>query len=445
MSTHRRHWPGLAVAAVALLGACSSSKSSNSSSVAPTTTASSGAAATTAAAVTTAGSTAAGGAGAAVRGVTADSIKVGGIAESTVYVGIEDGVRARFERANREGGVNGRKIDYVGVKDDGSDAGRDLDVTRQLATSDGVFAVAPVVSQVFLPQSSDFLKLNQVPFVGWGFMPGFCGNEFGYGFNGCLIGTDFVNSGLVDPVLEAYSQRSGKAISDVKVALESGDDVTGKSGAAQYLAVVNKRGAKVVYNEQNMPSQTQTTDYSPFAQAVVATQPDIVYASVRFADVIGFSAALRQAGFQGPIVNFVTYVPGLLQAQPQVAQALQGVWVNTQIPPSEGNSTATKMIAADLQAIGKQPFVTLGASVGYWSADVLIQQLMAAGKDLTPASFQTAMKNFTYKPVDGGIGEVAFPKDQNQAAPCAAVVEVKGQAYEQILPMKCYESFPAKG
>jgi ABC-type branched-subunit amino acid transport system substrate-binding protein len=242
-----------------------------------------------------------------------------------------------LERANREGGINGRKIKYVGIKDDGSDAGRDLDVTRQIV-SQGVFALAPVVSQVFLPQSSDYLSQNQVPFVGWGFMPGFCGNKFGYGFNGCLIGDTYINSALTDPVLDTFAAKSGKRISDIRVAIQAGDDITGKSGSKQYADNVKRRGAHVVYNEQNIPIDTQTTDYSPFARAVVASKPDVVYASVRFADVVGLTSALRQAGFQGPVVNFVTYVPGILTAQPGLATALEGSWVNSQLPPSEPNS-----------------------------------------------------------------------------------------------------------
>jgi branched-chain amino acid transport system substrate-binding protein len=426
-----------ATLAICLLAACSESDDSGDDSGDQTTAPAGDGASTTTGAAATAPS------GGEVRGVTADSIKIGGLGEVAVYAGLEDGAKARFERVNRDGGIHGRMIDYVGIKDDGSDAGRDLDVTRELVDADGVFAIAPVVSQVFLPQSSDYLAENQVPFVGWGFMPGFCGNAFGYGFNGCLISEDHINSALTDPVLDAFAEQSGKPISEIRVAIQAGDDITGKSGSVQYADTATKRGAQVVYNEQNVPSTTQVTDYSPYAQAVVASEPDIVYASVRFADVIGLTVALRQAGFEGPIVNFVTYVPGLLDAQPDLAAALEGVWVNSQLPPSESGSAAVQQVADDLTAIGAEPFVTLGASLGYWNADILVQQLEAAGAELTPESFQAAMDGFTYESVDGGIGPVAYPKDQAEATPCAAVVEVKGGKYEVLNPMDCYESYAA--
>ncbi len=434
-----RHRHGLQVIGafaclVALVGACGSDDSGDSTTAAPATT---GATDTTAAGTDTTGGGAA--SSGEVRGVTATAIKIGGLGEATTYVGVEDGAKARFERANREGGINGRMIDYIGFKDDGKDPGLDLDKTRELIDSDGVFAVAPVITQFFLPQSSDLLAQNQVPFVGWGFMPGFCGNDYGYGFNGCLVGTDYVNSALVDPVLNAID----KPVADIRVAIQSGDDITGKSGSAQYEAVIEKRGAQVVYSEQNLPTDTQTTDYSPFVQEIIKSEPDVVYASSRFSDVIGLTGALRQAGYDGPVVNFVTYVPGLLDAQPDLAAALEGVWVNSQIPPSESESPAVKQVAEDLQAIGADPFVTLGASVGYWSADVLVQQLTAAGADLTPETFQAAMQDFTYEPLEGGIGPVSFPQDQTAPTPCSALVEVRDKAYQVLEPMQCYEAFPA--
>ncbi len=373
-----------------------------------------------------------------VRGVTDDTITIGSLSEAKTYTGIDKGAEARFERANRDGGIHGRTIEFVGLKDDGQDAGRNLDQARQLVDADGVFAVAPVVSQYFLPQSSDYLAQNEVPFVGWGFMPGFCDNEYGFGFNGCLIGQDYVNTALVDPVIAA----TGKEASELKVAIQTGDDAAGKSGAAQYKTVLEDRGAEIVYQESTISTANQTTDYSPFVQAVLASDPDLVYASARFADVLGFTGAMRQAGFEGPIVNFVGYVPGLLEAQPPVAQALEGSWVNSQIPPSESDSPAIDQIHEDLEAIGEDPFISLGGALGYWSADVLVQQLEAAGEDLTPEAFQKAMEDFTYEPMDGGIGPVSFPMDKTAPTPCAAIVGIKGGAYDVLEPMDCYETLP---
>ena len=370
-----------------------------------------------------------------VRGVTNSEIVVAGIAEAQSYSGIEVGAKARYERANREGGINGRKIRFIGVKDDGSDNSRNLDTLRGLVENDNVFAVAPVATQSFLPASSDYLQTNKVPFVGWGFMPGFCGNSYGFGFNGCLVGSKYVNGSYLSPIAKALK----KPIKGLKFAFQSEDGAAGRQANADYELSCKKLGCKTVYSKANIPLDTKTTDYSPYVQAILATKPDVVYVNVSFTNVIGLSAALKSAGFTGAMVNFVAYVPGLLQAQPGVAQALDGSYINSQIPPAESNAPATNQIKKDLKAIGQQPVVGFGTSVGYWSADVLVQELAAAGKNLTPDTFdQKVNGGFTSKTLKGGIGAVNYPADHEAPVPCDAIVRIAGTKYKVSAPMSCY-------
>ncbi|MCB1513023.1 MAG: hypothetical protein KDJ36_19175, partial [Hyphomicrobiaceae bacterium] len=59
------------------------------------------------------------------RGVTADTIRVGGIVSATIveqelFTATCDGARARFERANRTDELS-RSIEIVGCHDDGAD------------------------------------------------------------------------------------------------------------------------------------------------------------------------------------------------------------------------------------------------------------------------------------------------------------------------------------
>src|SRR5688572_29413618 len=70
--------------------------------------------------------------GGAVRGVTDDEITIGGIAPLTSasggYPGADIGAHARFARANEEGGVQGRTINYLGTEDDNEDGTKNLDL-----------------------------------------------------------------------------------------------------------------------------------------------------------------------------------------------------------------------------------------------------------------------------------------------------------------------------
>ena len=218
--SHRGHGvrgAALAAALAMIAVSCGSDSKSSSSTAAPTTSAAvtttaAGATATTGAATVTPGT---GSAGGKVRGVTDKEITIGGLSAITSagggYTGADVGAKARFARVNAEGGINGRMINYIGVKDDGEDSTKNLDLARQLVQKDDVFALAPVVGQGLLPASSDFLETNKVPFVGWGFMPGFCGTKFGFGFNGCITppAGNIVNTSLAGTLVQALKLGAG--------------------------------------------------------------------------------------------------------------------------------------------------------------------------------------------------------------------------------------------
>ena len=99
-------------------------------------------------------------------------------------------INARIARENKTC-IQGRKLEFVGIKDDGSDPQKNLDLSKSLVESDKVFAMINTRA-VMLPQTTNYLADKKVPFFGWGFMPGFCGDDsWGYGFNGCLSGYAF--------------------------------------------------------------------------------------------------------------------------------------------------------------------------------------------------------------------------------------------------------------
>jgi branched-chain amino acid transport system substrate-binding protein len=386
--------------------------------------------------------------GGTARGVTDTEIKIGGLTAMTSpqggYPGADIGAKARFERANREGGVHGRTIDFIGVKDDGEDATRNLDLARQLVQQDEVFAITPVIGQGLLPQSSDYLAEQKVPFVGFGFMPGFCGNDFGFGFNGCVSppGGDISNSSLAGTLVEALDLDESSS-----VAIIGYDADPGRTGNMLLKAAFENRGIRVVLDDATVPT-TDATDFTPWVQKIMSADdgepPTAVAMITLFNNTIGLTGALRDAGYDGATLNYLTYVPGLLEAQPQVAAALQDSYVWTPYLPEEFGGTAIDQVKEDLEAIGEDPTVGFGAALGYWMADVLVAMLEATGPDLTPERFDEVVNGgFTYEPWGDppGIGEMEYPRDHDQPAPCAALVQVKGNVYEPVLPLTCYEVF----
>ena len=108
--------------------------------------------------------------GANVPGVTDKTVKLGyiysgtGVAAST-FKNADKACMARVNRANREGGVNGRKIEIEVIDDKSS--GANLTAAKDLVENRNVFGVVNNSSFAFL--SYRYLKDQGVPTVGGGF------------------------------------------------------------------------------------------------------------------------------------------------------------------------------------------------------------------------------------------------------------------------------------
>jgi branched-chain amino acid transport system substrate-binding protein len=395
------------------------------------------------------GTTAAGGGGGAAGcDASKPAIKIGGLGQAQFFPGVEDGIRARVERENKTC-VQGRKIEFVGMKDDNSDPQQNLSLARGLVENDKVFAVM-ATSAVLLPQTSNYLSERKVPFFGWGFMPGFCGADtWGYGINGCLSGYAFnefkavtlkdpkVNGSLKEPVAKLV----GKPADQMTMVIFNSDDDSGKAGDVGYTALFTKQQ---VVEKRFVPTQG-VTDFTQYVNIVKDKKPDAVMISTDFATAIKLKAAIIQSGYTGIVYDYTTYVPGLLDASKDTAAALEGGYSNTQFPPQEEGKAATKQIADDLAAIGKPAFVTQGAAIGYFSTDLFIQIVKKIQGDITPDNFRKVTQGgFTSTSLDGGMGPVKFPDAHTNPVPCAGIVQVKAGKYVPVVPFACYSLLDPK-
>lgn len=383
------------------------------------------------------------------RGVTATSIKIGCVTTTQSYAEYQTGIEARIAQTNKAGGVNGRKITFVTCKNDNGSVQTNTTANEQLVTQDTVFGVI-TLSEFETPGATNFLNSHQVPYFGWGFMPGFCGYRWGFGWDGCLGGNsvpqpvEAVAGYLGQAILKAYTKTTGKPASTARVAVQDEGSAAGKVGQAEGVAAFAKTGAKLVYNAANYPATASGVNPTPYVQAILASKPNIVYIETNFTNVAPLAGSLRAAGYTGILMDFTNYIPGLLQAVPALAKALTGEFVNTQVIPNETKTgTHTKyvgQITAALSAIGKTPFVTLGAFMGYAEATMFIAMLKKAGKNLTTKSFTKAVNGgFTsYKGLKGGPGLTVWPADHYLPTDCAAMVQVKNGAYTVVEPYSCY-------
>ena len=387
------------------------------------------------------------------RGITSTTISVGCVYTSADYAGYISGIQAAFHVANQKG-IDGRKITLVPCKDDTGGVQSNVSEVEQLVQQNQVFAVLSLTEYI-LSGSTNFLNAQQVPYYGWGFNPGFCGARWGFGWNGCLSPVLLPTSNPLHNVDEgnlaqAIIQTSGLPASKVRFAVQAENSPSGTSGNKDYDTLFSALGAKVVYSEANFPLTATGIDYTPYVQAILAAKPNIVFISTPFADVGGMASALKAAGYKGITMDFVTYSPGLLSASPQLASALQGEYINTQtVPQEQSTSPYVQQELAALKASGQQPFLTLGASIGYAEATELVEQLQAVGKNLNTKTFDQLVNggkftNYTNIPAQGP-GKLLWPAAHFLPSDCAAIVRVSGTNYTVKNPFKCYQSYLIKG
>ncbi|GHJ94112.1 hypothetical protein SNE510_36310 [Streptomyces sp. NE5-10] len=381
-----------------------------------------------------------------VRGVTADTIKVGGIVSMTTASGYSKkdtdlGARARYDRANAEGGVNGRRIEYLGAEDDGQDPAKNLAAARKLVQRDQVFAVSPMSSVTFA--GADFLDAQKVPTVGWGTLPSFCGPAHLYGFNGCLVpmpgGT--LNQTWPESLAVVLGGARGKS-----VALIAGDNDAGKFGIRTFTQGFKAAGFRVPYAKAVVPATSMPSDWSAYTKEILRSgpgggAPDAVVSVMQTPYNIGLFTALKRSGYQGVLSDPTDYDPGLL-AKDATKQALDGVHVLLQFQPFESDSPAMRQFKDDIRkaAGGKDVPLNMHMMTGYMSADLFLAIAARAGKDLTVDSFQKAADGFS----DTGtlVGDRAEPRGKKESFGCGALVRLKDGRYEVAVPFTCYPPIP---
>ncbi|MGV9885246.1 ABC transporter substrate-binding protein [Streptomyces sp. NPDC003006] len=379
-----------------------------------------------------------------VRGVTDDSIKVGGIVSMTTASGYSKkdtdlGAEARFDRANAEGGVHGRKIDYLGAEDDGQDPGKNLAAARQLVQRDKVFAIAPMSSVTF--SGADFLQKQKVPTFGWGTIPPFCGPSYLYGFGGCMVpmpgGT--ITQSWPEGLKKVMGGSKGRT-----VAILANDNDAGTFAIRTYKQSFAAAGYKVTYAKSTVPATSVPSDWSAYTKEILRSDggkaPDAVVSVMQTPYNIGLFTALKRSGFKGLLTDPTDYDPGLL-AKSATREALDGAHVLLTFQPFEQDSADMRRFKADIRkTAGKDVPLNMHMMTGYMSADLFLALAEKAGKDLTTGSFQRAADGYS----DTGtlVGDRSWPKGRKESFGCGALVHLKDGAYEVSAPFKCYEPIP---
>jgi len=442
----RLRWLAFLTAAILLVsyGCSSSSKASKGPGPSAPTTA-----------VTTASTTAgAGNSGNPQEGVTPTSVTIGGVVVASGEGGFTEagtliGFKAYIDSVNAQGGVYGRKINFLGAQDDGYSATADVQIVQNLVQQKHVFAVVPVASNQFA--AGPFLVQNNVPFVGPGTATAYCGTPNGFGFYGCSVPSltpgSLISPSLYKVVDDVLNNVGKKPAAGQQPSLAIVFNSSGSGPVSVKPAMVEAKGAgfNVTYDQASIPA-AGVADYSPYVAQILKSNhggpPDAAFLLCAGTNVVAMHAALVAAGFKGPIFDATTYAPSTTQ-NAQLVSALQGEYSVIQVQPWEAHTPASdQMLQAMRQLQGAQYIPDNYAEQGYEAAGLFVAMLKATGPDLTRANFLSKVNaGFTFS-IPGLFGELKFPQNHTQTAGCVAAVQLKGSAWTLAQSLQCYPNVP---
>ncbi len=324
------------------------------------------------------------GAGAQTPGVTVDRILIGQTAgfTGTVAGGVKettDGAKLYIDWVNKNGGVNGRKIEIVSM-DDGFDPKRAGANAKTLIEDKHVFALflnrGTPHSEAIIPH----LKATGVPLVG------------------PSTGADLLHN-PVNPyifnVRAKYQLEAEKGVVQLssmgmsRIAIIHVEDSFGKdalTGAIKGFAMANLKPVGV-YSYDRATGKVEAA-----VQALVKADPQAAFligSGANVADIIG---QVRKAKSTVQLITLSNNSSAAFVKS--LGDNARGVIV-TQVFPNP--KMATTGIARELQKLARDSNggvpISHQAMEGFASAKVLVEGLRRGGKNLTRASFLAALDN----------------------------------------------------
>jgi branched-chain amino acid transport system substrate-binding protein len=376
--------------------------------------------------------------GATVRGISGKVIKIGSTATNTkqgqhTQPGICDGAKARFERANKEGGVNGYTFDFIPCLDDTAAPGPAQQNVQQLVEGDKVFAIVENMSAT--GNLGSYYADQHVPYFGFSGGPDYCGwADKAWGasvFGESLCATPIPGKTLVNTSgLTAFLAASGKKAASLKMAVYANSDPYGKAGLSGLVAAAKAAGISVVYSAADLPSATEPplTDFTPVASKIIASGANIVVSGTTNAATLGVTGALKASGYTGDLL-WGTAAPALLQ-DPATAQTMDGTWSYLAQGSAAFGGSGLDQVNKDLKAIGSTYAADeTGSYSSYVSADIFIEALKQVQGDLTAEKIMNVVNGgFTYKGIPGYACARTYPAARILTPNCAAVVRYDATA-----------------
>jgi ABC-type branched-subunit amino acid transport system substrate-binding protein len=317
-------------------------------------------------------------------GVTAKAVKIGyifsetGVAGST-FKNAGKAFQARIDRANAQGGVNGRKIETE-IVDDASSAAN-LTAAQDLVQNRKVFAVVNNSSFAFL--SYRYLLDQDVPMIGGGFDGTYYGQKGNEDIISALGNSAPYNGLTYDGVAQLM-----KKLGATKVGVLAYGASASSSAAATAIAdyAVPAAGLKSVY--LNTSVDFGTSDVGPLVLGIKNSGADAIYLPMVGATNFAIVQGLAQNGVEMKANVLATGYGQDLLDSPVAATLQPNTLLASGYKPVELKDKATKQFQTDLKKYaGLTGVPDFGEYLGYITAELAVLGLEHAGKTPTRRGF----------------------------------------------------------
>ncbi len=363
----------------------------------------------------------------AVRGVTDTAIRLGthqDLSGPVAFWGVPmvNGVRMRFNEANTGGGVHGRRIEFV-VEDAQYQVPVAVKAVNKLINVDEIFAMVAAMGTPMNNAVMDRQIAANVPNL-------------------------FPLSGAVSmyeplhPLKFAYyvSYRDqARAAVEYMTAKTGANDVClqvlandyGEENRIGFQQAVEALGLNVVYAGSHKSTET---DFIATAASIKASNCEFLVMAPLIKDTILLYTSLRAAEWDGDVITTMApYHPDIATAGDGAMDGLHMV-SSSRIPDFEAEVAAGTWVgdwyARYVESFGEEPVVQ--SVIGYVKADLVIQGLEAAGRELTVESLVRGLEQIgNYKDPFGGTS-VSFTATKRQGGDALNVYRVTDQKWQLV-------------
>jgi len=362
-------------------------------------------------------------ASAQTRGVTASEVTFGmhtdlsGVA-ATYGVSSSNAVKMRFDEINDGGGLNGRKIKVI-IEDTAYQVPKAVQACNKLINRDKVFAfVAPLGTPMNNACFKDQFAVGVPNLFPLSAARSMYEPYERLKFYGAASYVDQVRSGI-----DYFVKTKGKkAVCVMYQDTDFGKEVL--EGAEQQT---KKLGIKVVESTAHKPTDQDFT--APIGKLRSAGCDLIVMGTIVRDSIVPYTTA-RKAGWND--VDFLgsAAVYDLVVGAAQGMEGFYGMGL-TEMPYVDSGVASVKKFVEDYKKkFNVDP--NIGAVYGYVAADLTVQGLKGAGKDLTLDSFIKGMEAIKgYKDIFNGP-QVSFGPNIRQGANSSFLAQVKGGKWVRV-------------